>query len=49
MAAKHLIRSRRTEVLAGLAFFGLGALLLRDAYDQRGVQTPVFLRPFTFW
>ena len=49
MAGKHIIRSRRAEVVLGLVLFGAGALLLRDAYDQRGVDTPLILRPFTFW
>ena len=46
---KHLIRSRRAEVIAGWALFIGGALLLRDAYDNRGQEVPLFARPFTFW
>lgn len=46
---KHLMRNRRAEVVAGFALFGLGALLLRDAYDRRNVDQPWFMRPFSFW
>lgn len=46
---KHLMRDRRAEVALGVALFVGGALLLRDAYDRRGVDQPWFMRPFTFW
>jgi hypothetical protein len=46
---KHLIRNRKVEVAAGLGAFLVGALLLHDAYDKRGVPQPVIMRPFTFW
>jgi hypothetical protein len=34
-------------VLGFAAFLG-GALLIRDAYEGRGIDQPFFLRPFTF-
>lgn len=46
---KHLIRSRRAEQIAGWGLFILGAVLLHDAYDNRGAEVPLFARPFTFW
>jgi hypothetical protein len=49
MAAKHYMRNRRAEAMLGFALFGLGALLLRDSYDRRGVDQPAFMRPFSFW
>jgi len=45
----HLIANRKTEAALGLAAFGLGALLLWDAYDRRGISTPRLMRPFSFW
>ncbi len=45
----HYIGNQRAEVLAGLGFFLLGAVLLRDAYDRRGIDQPRLLRPFSFW
>lgn len=47
--APHIVRSRPLEVGIGLVFFAAGALLLRDAYDQRGVPQPWYMRPFSFW
>lgn len=47
--AKHLMRNRRLEVALGFGSFLLGALLLRDAYDARNIDVPVWARPFTFW
>jgi hypothetical protein len=47
--AKHLIASQRTEKAAGIGLFILGAVLLRDAYDNRGQDVPWWARPFTFW
>jgi hypothetical protein len=29
--------------------FLAGAWLLHDAYDNRGADTPLWARPFTFW
>jgi hypothetical protein len=46
---KHLIASRNLELAAGAAAFLVGALLLRDAYDGRGRDQPVWMRPFSFW
>jgi len=45
----HLIANRRTEACLGLAAFAAGAVLLWDAYDRRGLSTPRWARPFTFW
>ncbi len=46
---RHLIRHRGAELAAGFAAFAVGAVLLRDAYEGRGVDTPRILRPFFFW
>lgn len=45
----HLIENRGAEIALGLVLFAGGALLLRDAYEGRGREVPVFARPFTFW
>lgn len=45
----HLIGDHRLEVAAGLAAMGLGALLLKDAYEGRAKRQPVWLRPFAWW
>jgi hypothetical protein len=37
------------EAIAGLVLFGLGAVLLHDAYDARGRKLPWPLRPLSFW
>lgn len=46
---RHLIPDRRLELAAGAAAFLLGAVLIRDAYDGRGIDQPFWLRPFSFW
>ena len=46
---RHLIANRQAELLAGFAAFALGALLIRDAYDGRGIDQPAWLRPLSFW
>jgi hypothetical protein len=45
----HLIADRRTEILLGFGLFIGGAVLLRDAYDRRGIEQPVWMRPFSWW
>jgi hypothetical protein len=49
MAPRHVIRSRRAEAVVGLSLFAVAAYLIRDAYDQRGIKQPAWLRPFSFW
>lgn len=50
MAGKRpIIADRRTAVVVGLALFVAGAIVLHDAYEGRGRDTPALLRPFTFW
>ena len=46
---RHIVADRRTEIVLGLLAFAGGALLLRDAYDNRGREVPLWARPFTFW
>ncbi len=46
---RHLISHRGAELAAGFAAFAIGALLLHDAYDGRGIDQPRILRPFFFW
>lgn len=46
---RHYIADQRAEVLAGLAAFVLGAMLLHDAYEGRGRDQPRVMRPFSFW
>lgn len=47
--SRHIIADRKTEIILGIAAFLGGALLLRDAYDNRGRPVPPWARPFTFW
>jgi len=47
--SRHLIRDDTTAKVVGWAVFILGGWLLRDAYDQRGHDQPVWARPFTWW
>lgn len=44
MAAKPIVRDRRTAVLLGVAAVTLGSLLLHDAYERRGRGRPWALR-----
>lgn len=46
--SRHLISDARLETVVGVVALVLGAVLLRDAYEGRGRQQPVFMRPFTF-
>lgn len=43
------MRNRRAEIILGVVGFVGGALLLRDAYDNRGIDAPWWSRPFTWW
>lgn len=49
MARKPLIADFTTCLVVGLLVFALGGLLLHDAYEGRGKQAPLILRPFTWW
>lgn len=50
MAGKRpIVADRRVALALGVALFVGGALLLHDAYEGRGRNTPALLRPFTFW
>jgi len=44
-----LLRSRKAEIGLGIAAFVCGSLLIRDAYDGRGIELPWFARPFSWW
>ncbi len=44
----HLIKDARLEAVVGAVTLVAGAWLLRDAYDARGRQQPLWMRPFTF-
>lgn len=46
---RHLIADRRLELAVGIAAFIGGSLLIRDAYEGRGVDMPWLLRPFSWW
>jgi|GEM_PF-3158381 len=45
----HLIANRRLELAVGIGGFILSSLLIRDAYEGRGVSQPRILRPFSWW
>lgn len=45
----YRIQNRHAEIAAGLAAFLAGSLLIRDAYDGRGIQLPWPFRPFSWW
>ena len=47
--SRPIIRNRNTAILAGVGMFLGGALLLHDAFEGRGVDTPWWARAFTFW
>lgn len=36
----NLIKDRKVEILVGLVFFAIGALLIYDAFDRRGKKVP---------
>lgn len=46
---KHLIGNRNIELVLGIGGFILSSLLIRDAYEGRGVEQPKILRPFSWW
>jgi hypothetical protein len=46
---RRLFADHRQGVVIGLGLFILGAIVLHDAYEGRGRNTPKILRPFTFW
>lgn len=46
---RPFVKDQTAAVVGGLLLFGLGALLLYDAYERRGQRTPRLLRPVTFW
>lgn len=39
----------RVATIVGLGLFVAGAYCLKNAFDDRGVQQPIWLRPFSFW
>lgn len=47
--SRPLVRNRNTAITVGVAMFLGGALLLHDAFEGRGQDTPWWARPFTFW
>jgi hypothetical protein len=47
--AGHLIGNQHLETGLGVAAFLLGWALLHDAYDRRGRDQPMLMRPFTWW
>ena len=50
MALKRpLVADQTTAVVLGLTAFGVGWLMLWDAWEGRGRPTPRILRPFTWW
>lgn len=46
---RHLIANAQIETALGVAAFLAGWALLHDAYDRRGRDQPVLMRPFTWW
>ena len=46
---RHLIANRHLELAVGRAGFVLSSLLIRDAYEGRGIDQPKILRPFSWW
>lgn len=49
MSRRPWIKDHRTAVVLGVLLFALGAAVLYDAYEGRGMKTPRILRPVTFW
>lgn len=46
---RPLVANRAVALYGGLVLFVAGAVLLHDAYEGRGRQTPLVMRPFTWW
>ena len=49
MAGRTIVSDPRAAAALGIAFFGLGWLMLHDAYEGHGREQPRWLRPFTWW
>lgn len=47
--SRPLVANRNVAKWGGLALFVAGAVLLHDAFEGRGRDTPLWARPFTFW
>ena len=45
----HIIADKRVETAAGVALLIGGMVLLRDAYERRAQDQPLWLRPFAWW
>lgn len=46
---RRLFKDQRSAIIVGLVLFIGGAIVLHDAYEGRGRNTPLLLRPFTWW
>lgn len=49
MARRPLIPDHRVAAGLGLAALAAGWYLLHDAFERRGRDQPMILRPFTWW
>lgn len=49
MARRPFVKNQSAAKWWGFGLFLVGAFLLYDAYERRGVSTPRWLRPITFW
>lgn len=49
MGRPRLFANRKVEIALGAAAFVGGSLLIRDAFDNRGLAVPWWARPFTWW
>lgn len=47
--SRPLVQNRNVAMWGGLGLFLAGAVLLHDAFEGRGRDTPLWARAFTFW
>lgn len=45
----HIISDRKTEIILGILLFVIGAILLYDAFDARGLKMPWPAGAITPW
>lgn len=46
---RPLIADQRVAAVLGVASLVTGWVLIHDAYERRGKDQPLILRPFTWW
>lgn len=49
MATGHYVADRKIEVVLGVTAFVVGSMLIKDAYENRGIPLPRLMRPFSWW